>query len=584
MPTQVIQFRCIIQSVTCADLNFSDDPAAEHIIARSRIVDVGSSQALALARRHLEDCIHSHEHCFPPVEHAPLLPTRVVDCSDPNRPRLVATGGLRGSYTALSYVWGEAQPHSTTKANVNAYTDGIDSAHLSQTILDAIHTTRALGLQYLWVDSLCIIQDSEEDKLLEIARMGHIYRDTYVTIIAASAPRVSAGFLEARPPVPPADFPPDIDMPFVCPPASGPDGCGETCVGKVRISPVSLYTESDDTFDQWWDYFPKMEPVHERAWCMQEYAMSPRALVFASHTVQFHCRTGGIQNVGGSYNDHPDRDSLLPETFFLQETPSTVVHGSSVWRSVRHAWHFAVEDYTRRSLTNPEDKLVAFGGVAKAFQSGGDYLAGLWRDTLLSDLLWQKYADMDMERPKGYRAPSWSWAAVDGSVMPGKFFDGALRAGKPLAEIVQCEVDLKYIEHPFGEVTGGILVLRAPFEQCMWNIQTSNRLYRICEAPLENHLQPSDQARKEGSHQEWIGTGYIDSKDDEDVQNVWAVPVHRNADDSEVEGIIVAQASEGGPGIHKVVKYRRIGYFDSRDMAGSASWLDAVQVVEIAIV
>ncbi|PPQ97913.1 hypothetical protein CVT26_002999 [Gymnopilus dilepis] len=536
----------------------ADDPAAEFITARSRIVDVGSVQALALAKHHLEDCIQTHDQCSPSVHPSPLLPTRVVDCTDPSHPRLMVTDGLRGSYVALSYVWGEAQPHSTTISKVNTYSDGISPEQLPQTILDAIHTTNALGLQYLWVDSLCIIQDSEEDKLHEIARMGQIYRNTYVTIIAASAPRVSAGFLEVRPTVPPADFPPDIDIPLICSFSSDIKGREQTRVGKVHISPISVYNDSD-TYDHWWDYFPEMEPVHDRAWCMQEYAMSPRAFVFASHTVQFHCRTGGIQNVGGSYNDHPDRNNLLPESFFKQEVFAPLVPRSSSWKPVRHAWYDAVADYTRRSLTKSEDKLVAFGGIAEAFQRifGCDYLAGHWRDTLLADLLWQKYADTDMKRPNVYRAPSWSWAAVDGSVMPGRF-DGGARLGDSTAEVLRCEVTLNHPQLPFGEVTSGVLILRAPAVR----------------------LHP-DQGQEE-LDLELIGAVYLDSKDDQDVHDVWAVPLHRN--EAEIEGIIVTVEQKGTPGVDRIVKHRRVGYFDSRGIGGSSSWVDTVQVVDIVIV
>ena len=356
----------------------SDDPSSEWIFARSRIVDVGSPQALALAKKNLDECVHSHQECLPLIDPAPFLPTRLIDCTDPNHPRLVETSGLRGPYAALSYVWGEDQSYKTTTSNYSSYLTFINPTELKKTVCDAIHTTNALGIQYLWIDTLCIIQDSSEDKLRELVRMGRIYRDAYVTIIAASAPRVSVGFLEARPDVPPSHYPPDIEFPFICPPSSDPKEHARARVGKVRISPVWVHDPSDG-YDHWWSYYPETEPVHARGWCMQEYAMSPRALVFASHTVQYHCRTGGVHNVGGSHNDHPDRDNLLPSEFFAPSSPPRLVRHSPAWKSARHAWQAAIEDYTRRAITLSSDKLVAFGGVAEAFQHafGGDYLAGL---------------------------------------------------------------------------------------------------------------------------------------------------------------------------------------------------------------
>ena len=289
--------------------------------------------------------------------------------------------------------------------------------------------------------------------------------------------------------------------------------------------------------------------------------------------------TGGIQNVGGSYSDHPDRNNLLPESFFKQEVFAPLAPRSSSWKPVRHAWYDAVADYTRRSLTKSEDKLVAFGGIAEAFQRifGCDYLAGHWRDTLLADLLWQKYADTDMKRPNVYRAPSWSWAAVDGSVMPGRF-DGGARLGDSTAEVLRCEVTLKHPQLPFGEVTSGVLILRAPAVRCMWNSRISSKLCRIRQPLSKVH---PDQGQEE-LDLESIGAVYLDSKDDQDVHDVWAVPLHRN--EAEIEGIIVTVEQKGTPGVDGIVKHRRVGYFDSRGIGGSSSWVDTVQVVEIVIV
>ncbi|KAH9475660.1 hypothetical protein JR316_0011219 [Psilocybe cubensis] len=555
----------------------ADNPAAEHITARSRIVDVGSPQSISLCRKQLEECIVSHEHCPPISKPYPLLPTRLIDCSNPKHLKLVKTSGMQGSYCTLSYVWGEPQPHRTTKENFGAYTKKIDSAHLPKTILDAIHITRLLGIQYLWVDSICIIQDSEEDKLVEITRMGHIYRHSYLTIVAACSPRDGAGFLGPRPPVPPSQFPRDTEFPFPCFPNQGGTALPPV-IGKVKMSPIAFYTELDDSFDKWSDYFPAMEPVNERAWCLQEYAMSPRSLVFTYHTVQFHCITGGAQNVGGSYNSHPDREDLLPQNFFFSDfvkTSGMPVRGSQEWVSVRRAWNAVLREYTRRSITNAEDTFVAFAGIAQVFQTvlGGDYLAGLWRNTLLSDLLWFKFADMDMARPKIYRAPSWSWASVEGAIVPGKLFDRELHATETLAEVISCTVLLRYPEHPFGETKEGTLLLRARLEECRWNIRSSKFIYH----------KRTTQSNTDDSNQKIIGTGYIDSKDDQDVHDVYAIPIYMDKD--EVEGsIIVAKLSDGDKESGMIGKYRRIGYFDSHRMECSTNWLKLAPVVEVIIV
>ncbi|EIW53238.1 HET-domain-containing protein, partial [Trametes versicolor FP-101664 SS1] len=155
---------------------------------RSPILDVGSPRALALVKDHIDECVYGHERCIAlSVFPDPFLPTRLIDCTDINHPRLVTTSGRRGKYLTLSYVWGGDQVHKTTTTNISTYSRRIDPFLLPATIRDAIYVTQTLGFQFLWIDSLCIIQDSDEDKLHELGHMHDIYRYAHLTIIAASA-------------------------------------------------------------------------------------------------------------------------------------------------------------------------------------------------------------------------------------------------------------------------------------------------------------------------------------------------------------------------------------------------------------
>lgn len=112
------------------------------------------------------------ERATPP----PLLPTRYLNV-DSNPPRLcVAEDGARGFYVALSHCWGKTQPLRTTSATIADRLISIPTADMPQTFRDAVLITRELGLEYLWIDSLCIVQDSQEDWEKESAKMGDIYR------------------------------------------------------------------------------------------------------------------------------------------------------------------------------------------------------------------------------------------------------------------------------------------------------------------------------------------------------------------------------------------------------------------------
>ncbi|KAH9849448.1 heterokaryon incompatibility protein-domain-containing protein, partial [Lenzites betulinus] len=300
-----------------------EDPAAKYIVARNPILDVGSDRALALARASLDECIHEHDRCaalLAPTDAGGVLPTRLVDCTNPARPRLVSTAGQRGIYIALSYVWGEDQPHKTTTLNMSAYeTEGLETSQLPQTIRDAIRVTHALGFQYLWLDTLCIIQDSDEDKRHELAVMHRIYHEAFLTIIAASATKVSEGFLQDRAPavlhtdgLGDTKVVTELALPFICPsyPPDTPTGNAPSSAAAPRVGTVHVVPRASSLAGEVEAYNHSMEPISTRAWCLQEYLMSPRALLFTSQTLQFRCHTA-THNVGRSFYHAPPPTPLV---------------------------------------------------------------------------------------------------------------------------------------------------------------------------------------------------------------------------------------------------------------------------------
>ncbi|KAI0369478.1 HET-domain-containing protein [Pilatotrama ljubarskyi] len=526
----------------------SDDPAALYIIARSPVLDVGSPRALALAKACVEQCVHGHERCsaFAVSKDVPL-PTRLIDCSDASRPCLASTSGTFGAYLALSYVWGEAQPHRTTMSNISAYRNGIDASRLPQTIRDALRVTHALGFRYLWVDSLCIIQDSDEDKRRELGGMRRIYRDAYLTIIASCAQRVGEGFLQDRPPVQnPADdvFSRDFTLPFVCPRLAESDPSSPRLAGTVHISPVS--TSADPFGYGLLPHNPALEPISSRGWCMQEYFMSSRALLFTSRALLFRCQTTTLSIGGAFYDTFYDR--RLPDVLFLREA-SPATRGSEEWATVRWAWQVTMQDYTRRAITVPSDKLVACAGIAEEYSRvfRSEYLAGLWRDTLLEDLLWRKRATLLRVDPHNYRAPSWSWASVEGELLPG-----TPEVGQALAEVVECEVTLEDSSLPFGQVTGATLVLRAALVSCV--LEREDGTYRMT-------LRPSDDERRADAPTTMlVGAGTIDCEQDEGFRIAWAIPLWGR--EGLMEGVVVLPVRPCGSQNEQYSKevFRRIGY------------------------
>ncbi|THU89040.1 HET-domain-containing protein, partial [Dendrothele bispora CBS 962.96] len=394
----------------------------------------------------MNECISKHSNC--PRPSLTPLPTRVIDCEDPSKPHLFITQGILSPYAALSYVWGSDTSHITLTSNFDTYVDDIDPSIIPKTIRDAITVTHGLGMRYLWVDAFCIIQDSNEDKNRELIRMGQIYRDAYITIIASCASRGNAGILHDRPI--PASYATHPRLPFYC-----KDG---------RLGTVSVSTDSPPSNEQ------MKEPVNHRAWCLQERLLSPRKLIYATDSLQYQCQTDTIA-VNNSLNQQAV-EKLNNLCFSLSDTeiPDKMVSWMDQdWGTLQMEWVLVVSDYTRRSLTQKTDKLPAFAGIAEQFARiwhtrSGQYFAGLWEKHLLRDLLWFREPwsfgwldDQPRPRPKVYLAPSWSWASVAGHVRVQPPVD----CPNNVCEILECKVTLMDERQPYGEVSSGWLKLSA---------------------------------------------------------------------------------------------------------------------------
>ena len=145
---------------------------------------------------------------------------------------------------------------------------------------EVIVVTNGFGIHYLWIDALCILQDSIEDKNQQIGMMWEIYQNSYATIIAASGENVTKGFWHR-------DWPwtvPDLKIPFRC-----PDG---------KVGTVWITAESDtDSGDASQTYYNGMELVNNHRWCLQEWLLSPRCFIYALHTLQYYCQTKMV-NIG----------------------------------------------------------------------------------------------------------------------------------------------------------------------------------------------------------------------------------------------------------------------------------------------
>ena len=175
----------------------TEDPAfqLDDVIGR----DISLAPDIMLAKRWILDCIDNHSECASNLN--PALPTRVLDVGLSNgnqEPRLILGHGIQGPYIALSHCWGSSKPLVTNTGNIQEHLTTIPFQGLPQTFQDAVTVTRRLSYRFLWIDSLCIIQDRPEDWQNECTKMSDIYKNAVVTITGPAAKDSSCGFLGDR--------------------------------------------------------------------------------------------------------------------------------------------------------------------------------------------------------------------------------------------------------------------------------------------------------------------------------------------------------------------------------------------------
>ncbi|CZR62630.1 uncharacterized protein PAC_12527 [Phialocephala subalpina] len=374
------------------------------------------------AKAWFSECTEKHESC--PAYDEAALPTRVLDTmTDAGTPglRLYETHGMKGYYATLSYCWGADQPLKLTSARLADYNKNIMEETLPQSIRDAVYITRCLRLRYLWIDAYCIIQDSEEDKELEIGQMGSIYKNSHLTIEGSGSPSSETGFLDLR--------------------------------EKSRVWPLPLRLPSGvrgTLFLKHWPYDTTttgVEPIATRAWTMQENMLSPRIISFPSTgaKIEWHCKAIS-QSDCGIITTRP----MNPLYRIMGwDSPHVPIH-----RFLRK-WADVVHTFSERKLSVASDKLPALGAVAAEFQKvwGGEYYCGLWGRFFTIQLLWFvncSYGDPETwgRRPSTYRAPSWSWASLDGTVV----LNDAPNSTSNILEILEVAVELGIKANPFGTV------------------------------------------------------------------------------------------------------------------------------------
>lgn len=332
-------------------------------------------------------------------------------------------------YIALSHCWGGRTPLVLQTGNIDDLKQGVRVSELPLSFQHAISMTRSLGIRYLWIDSLCIIQDSSSDWELEVGRMKGVYKNALVTIAATGAKNSTVGLFFDR----------NVDLAL-------PVFINIAWVGLPR----GVYKVYDGLL---WSQNISEAPLSKRAWVVQERLLSRRTVHFGQSQVAWECQ-----------------ESRACETF-PDTLPSNVMGGADdiSLRTLFHhyrstlasmAWPRIAEDFASRRLTKEADKCVAISGIAEEIHDsiGDRYIAGMWQSCLVPQMCWSIFPgindcdDIIARRPSTYRAPSWSWLSIDSHIHFHR--DGTIHSCKVVFDVLNVEVE-NTGPNPFGSIRSG---------------------------------------------------------------------------------------------------------------------------------
>lgn len=336
-----------------------------------------------------------------------VLPTRLIEVrthggtSSNTMARLCEAEDFSAdtSYLTLSHCWGSNTIFTLTKDNLETLKCDIPVHQLPDLFKDALHMTIQLGIKYIWIDCLCIIQDCQDDWAYEAARMGDIYRYARCNIAASGYEDGKTRLLKERTPLPLLNFPLYLDLVLVC---------DKKTVGHDARTPykgVYVRCDSREFYDAITD-----GPLNSRGWVAQERALSPAILHFTPKQMWWECRSHTASECFSDINlpwDKEHRNNALgPDTLRSLSQKSDI-------RDVLLKWNNFVGFYAGTNLTVESDRFPALTGIARVFGelTKDNLIAGFWEKDLIQSLLWT-VSDLDGAKkiPCTQLAPSWSWA------------------------------------------------------------------------------------------------------------------------------------------------------------------------------
>lgn len=415
-----------------------------------------SETSFRRASKWIADCTSNHQECSR-ASNTSWFPTRTLDVSgDPDwvRVQISRQEHRCHKYLTLSHCWGGTRTITTTSQTLPDYVKGVRLSIMPATFRDAISITRRLGYRYLWIDSLCIIQDSDEDWKRESAVMGQIYGHSDCTIAATGSADSNGGCFVTRNPL-------------------------ELQPCKIIGNILSPHNKDEEMFlykyaqEYFWDEISD-SPWSNRGWILQERILSPRVLHYTRRQLFWECQRfdaceafpQGLQAAsyhltGGQLNHDFKRIMAVPDP---QSTNKHRLPGRSTTKDILYSdWQSVIETYSTTRLTKSRDKLVAISGLAREWGTRIEeqYCAGVWRGDLHRQLLWQmeQLQERSRNRITPYRAPTWSWACFDHRIynpLMGEELEDCMTTG-----VINRIETIPAGPDPAGSIHSGLLEIKA---------------------------------------------------------------------------------------------------------------------------
>jgi hypothetical protein len=382
-----------------------------------------SDNSIDLARDWYGTCLKDHDYCRKGTEAGIFFPSRILDLEtgDPTIVKLLVTASapIKEIYITLSHCWGKSQILKLETTNLQDFLKGIPLQRLPKTFRDAVQMGRNLGIRYLWIDSLCILQDSKEDWLKESAVMGKIYRYGSLNIAATAASGGDVGLSFPRDPVLSQHL--RVTATWIGS-STGSDG---------DLPPAGDYYLVECSF---WIHDVDRAPLNTRGWVLQERLLAPRILHFGSNQLYWQCgldalcemypKDVGKHRLGGGPTAYTARDlrAFVQVLELIKESP-TMLSDLITMEEAYQPWRTLITAYSEMNLTKGDDKLIAIQALAQTMQDAvkDRYVAGLWESRLVEDMMWRVAPGVRerarTSRPQDWRAPTWSWASVDGGTV-----------------------------------------------------------------------------------------------------------------------------------------------------------------------